>query len=351
MATDCNPKDSMKSTWFDQDKSEWTIAHKILARRVSQWPKQDEIPVHAKTDPIPYLGQITQLLWILKWAAMPMLVHQAMIWVTGWQSLPMYLAFPVYAAGLMTLISQETRVCSALGRRYGYLDGDVHARDGVPDVAVKRVVGIMLKGMSGRITLMLLCAYRSAETPLSVVSSPQWWASLAVGMALYGLTVDFWFYCYHRAVHVVPALWRVHRTHHLTKHPNPLLSGYADDEQELIEIFGVPGLAYLSLRFAGIHLDFYHWWLCHALIIYAEFMGHSGLRIIMSPPSLINWLLVYFDAALTIEDHDLHHRKGWRRSFNYGKQTRVWDRLFGTCFERYEADNIDYKNQIYLPLF
>lgn len=39
-----------------------------------------------------------------------------------------------------------------------------------------------------------------------------------------------------------------------------------------------------------------------------------------------------FDMELVIEDHDLHYRNGWRRSHNYGKQTRLWDRLFGTTF-------------------
>jgi sterol desaturase/sphingolipid hydroxylase (fatty acid hydroxylase superfamily) len=55
---------------------------------------------------------------------------------------------------------------------------------------------------------------------------------------------------------------------------------------------------------------------------------------------------------LCVEDHDLHHRQGWRKSHNYGKQTRVWDRLFGTCGTRIESvpDNVDYVNQAYMPI-
>jgi hypothetical protein len=34
-------------------------------------------------------------------------------------------------------------------------------------------------------------------------------------------------------------LWKYHRTHHLTKHPNPLLTLYADTEQEFFDILGV----------------------------------------------------------------------------------------------------------------
>jgi sterol desaturase/sphingolipid hydroxylase (fatty acid hydroxylase superfamily) len=56
---------------------------------------------------------------------------------------------------------------------------------------------------------------------------------------------------------------------------------------------------------------------------------------------------------LCIEDHDLHHRKGWKNSANYGKQTRLWDKLFGTCAERIELtpENIDYNYQLKLAIF
>lgn len=82
-------------------------------------------------------------------------------------------------------------------------------------------------------------------------------------------------------------------------------------------------------------------------------MGHSGLRIHSLTPSPITWLLQLCDAELAIEDHDLHHRKGWRKSFNYGKQTRVWDRLFNTSIERLEAKepNVDYGTVVRMPLF
>jgi sterol desaturase/sphingolipid hydroxylase (fatty acid hydroxylase superfamily) len=70
-------------------------------------------------------------------------------------------------------------------------------------------------------------------------------------------------------------------------------------------------------------------------------------------PSPITWLLQLCDAELAVEDHDLHHRRGWKKSFNYGKQTRVWDRLFGSCLDRLEAkpDNIDYGTVVWMPIF
>lgn len=42
---------------------------------------------------------------------------------------------------------------------------------------------------------------------------------------------------------------------------------------------------------------------------------------------------------LCLEDHDLHHRQGWKKSGNYGKQTRMWDVIFGTCKPRIESQD------------
>ena len=56
--------------------------------------------------------------------------------------------------------------------------------------------------------------------------------------------------------------------------------------------------------------------------------------------------------GLVSEDHDLHHRKGYRKAHNYGKQTRLWDRIFGTCHERIESreENVDYDTRVVVPI-
>jgi len=116
---------------------------------------------------------------------------------------------------------------------------------------------------------------------------------------------------------------------------------------------GVPLLAYFSLRFMGLPMGFYEWWICHEYVVFTEVLGHSGLRIHATPPSTMSWLLQMVDAEIVIEDHDLHYRKRWRKSRNYGKQTRLWDRIFGTCHDRIESvkGNVDYGNTVTLPLF
>ena len=89
---------------------------------------------------------------------------------------------------------------------------------------------------------------------------------------------------------------------------------------------------------------------CQQYVTFSELAGHTGLHFVA--PSPVRFALQYFDAELVIDDHDLHHRKGWKKSHNYGKQTRLWDRVFGTCADRIESvpENVDYKNTAYLPL-
>lgn len=55
----------------------------------------------------------------------------------------------------------------------------------------------------------------------------------------------------------------------------------------------------------------------------------------MSPP--YTPLLDFLDVGITIEGHDLHHRV--TRS-NFGKQTLLWDKLFGTHLESLETRSV-----------
>lgn len=72
-----------------------------------------------------------------------------------------------------------------------------------------------------------------------------------------------------------------------------------------------------------------------------------------TPPSSVSPLLWATGCELIGEDHDLHHRFGYKTSGNYGKQTRLWDRIFGTCKDRVESplSNVDFEDRVKLPLF
>lgn len=154
---------------------------------------------------------------------------------------------------------------------------------------------------------------------------------------------DFFFYTYHRLCHEVDFLWAYHQTHHLTKHPSPALTALADEEQEFLEIFLCPLLAMLVTKAVFNSFTFHEWLYTIITINFTEILGHSGLRIHTEGPAAGPFLRL-IGCELTGEDHDLHHRRGWRKSSNYGKQTRLFDVLFGTTRPREEGtpENIDW---------
>lgn len=154
-------------------------------------------------------------------------------------------------------------------------------------------------------------------------------------------------------MHQSETLWKFHRTHHLVKHPTVLLSLFADAEQEFGDVFAIPFLAFVTMRLMGLPMGFYEWWVCNQYVTSTELVGHSGLRLHLSTPSPISWLLKLMDCELVVEDHDLHHRHGWKKSYNYGKQTRLWDRVFGTAGQRIESksENVDYDNPAHWPMY
>lgn len=347
-------KDSMKSTWRTGDRSKWDIYQKIIDYTNGYPTYLDKpIPKHAKTDKVPHLGQLSQHAWILFYGVIPLALHQAFVSLTGWNiSKHATVHFYVFLYNLVLI--REVHILRRLGHKHGFLDGDAHDRDGIPDNnGAGKIIWALYKTVGARILMMVLFTYTPQEAPLDIITNWKWLATLPFKTGLYAIILDFWFYTYHRSVHEVPGLWRFHRTHHLTKHPNPLLSAYADGEQEFIEMVAVPFLTYSVFWAAGYPLGFYDWWICHQYIMYTEVWGHSGIRVHLEVPSTLNWLLRALNMELCVEDHDLHHRYGYRKSQNYGKQSRVWDTLFGTCGQRIETadSNVDYVNQAYMPIF
>ncbi|GJN67744.1 fatty acid hydroxylase superfamily protein [Purpureocillium lilacinum] len=353
MGTQPNPKDSMKSTWRRGDRKEWTHHHWLIELLNAYHVDLDKpVPVHAKSDKIPFLPQWPQHIWVIVFSLIPLLLHQAWLSYTGYNAMGRVGVFMLYFMAFNATVVHEVHVLRRLGHKHGFLDGDVHERDGVPDVGVSKVALSLIKTTGSRIAMAIYLSYDPSQPPMAVLTSWKWWMWLQLETGLYAVVLDFWFYWYHRAMHDSGHLWKFHRTHHLTKHPNPLLSAYGDHEQEFFDMVGVPFMTYITLRAMGLPLGFYEWWVCHQYIAYTEVWGHSGIRVHLSPPSTLNWLLSMFDAEIVIEDHDLHHRKGWRKSHNYGKQTRLWDRIFGTCCDRIESTNanIDYVNEATIPL-
>ena len=343
-----NSKDSIKSTWRRQNRSEWTIYHwfyELLGIHPTHLDKH--IPVHQKTDKVPHMHERSLHRWVLLHAFVPILLQHLYVTWTG-RNFTALQAFFFYSTAFKLIAIHELHILRRTGHETGFLDGDAHERDGVPDVGVKKVVYSLISTSTFRPIATVFLSYRYSQAPADMN-----WLWLPLEAGLYGIILDFWFYWYHRLMHEIGSLWQYHRTHHLTKHPNPLLTLYADTEQEFFDILGTPLLTYFSMKAMGMPMGFYEWWICHQYVVFAEVAGHSGLRIHTSPPNTLSPLLRWFNCELIIEDHDLHHRKGWKSSGNYGKQTRLWDVVFGTCKDRIECqdDNIDWENTISMPIF
>jgi sterol desaturase/sphingolipid hydroxylase (fatty acid hydroxylase superfamily) len=342
-----NPKDSMKSTWRT-DKSQWGFSHRVInSLRLNPTNLGEKVAVHSKADKIPFIPNWQLQRFVIVYAFIPIALHQLYVTCTG-RNLNAIAVGIFYNIALKFMAVKEIHILRRIGHQYGFLDGDKHERDQVPDHSVRKVLWSLIGTADIRSIFSVMLSYRTSQTPSSIN-----WLVLPLEIGLYAIVLDFWFYWYHRLMHQVDSLWKYHRTHHLTKHPNPLLSLYADTEQDFFDIAGIPLLAYFTMRLVGFPMGFYEWWICQYFIIFTEVFGHSGVRVYSTPPSPLDWALKLCNAELVVEDHDLHHRMGWKKSFNYGKQTRIWDRLFGSCTDRIESlpDNVDYENSIPFPLF
>lgn len=342
-----NPKDSMKSTWRSWDRSLWNSNHWLIeALNVHHWDLDKAIPVHEKTDKVPHAKEWQYHRFVIIHAAIPLLLHQLYINLVG-ANAPAILVYFFYSIALQAIAIHQVHVLRRLGHQYGFFDGDKRPRDGVPDVGIGMTVESFLTVVLTRPLMYVAFAFEANKAPSSIP-----WLWLVVETGVYQVVLDGWYYLFHRSAHESARLWQFHRTHHLTKHPNPLLTAYADHVQEFFDSVGVPALTYGTMKLLGFPMGFYEWWVCQLYIVFTEILGHSGLRIEVTAVNPWTWLWRLLGTELMLEDHDLHHRKGWKSSYNYGKQTRVWDRLFGTCYTRLEGhkDNIDYENPAGLPL-
>lgn len=343
--TDVPTNNPMKSTWRTQDKSKWTWTNRaIYSMDPGRDTAQEEYPVHEKTDPVPYLTQWSTCTSVFLQASWPIAIHYLYVLIVGRNPWTVFV-YLFYAISLQATAQKWMTIMHQMGLDHGFLDGDKHPRDQVPDSGVGKVFGSMMRGLTCRPLMAMLVAYRNNVTPTISWLFP-------VHLVLYSIVLDFFFYTYHRACHEVEWLWRYHRTHHLTKHPNPMLVIYSDDEQELIEIVLIPLITWTAMKLMGLPMNFYEWWICNAFVTFTELWGHSGLRIHFVAAGPASLILQFFGCELVTEDHDLHHRKGWRKAANYGKQTRLWDRIFGTTTDRIEMvhANVDWNRPVQMPL-
>ncbi|KAK4095334.1 hypothetical protein Purlil1_130 [Purpureocillium lilacinum] len=340
-------RDKQLRSRSSQHRQGWTIYHWFLyILDILPTDPSVDAPTRQKYEKVPRLSDWSMHRWVMSHAIIPIVLQQLYIVCTD-RNFTTLQALLFYNAAYAAIAIHGLHTIRRLGHRVDFLDS--HApRDGIPEARIKRLVFSLILTSTLRPTVTVLLTYRTNET-LTLAS----WIWLPVEVGLYGIILDFWFYWYHRLMHEAPRLWKYHRIHHSAHHPNSLLSQYADTEQIFLDLLGVPVLTHVSMKALGLPWGFHQWWICHIYVLFAEWGGHSGLRLYASPPSTFTPVLRWLKCETTIEDHDLHHRRGRRRNGNYGKQTRLWDVVFGTCVARIECrdDNIDWDRVVDLPVF
>lgn len=142
-----------------------------------------------------------------------------------------------------------------------------------------------------------------------------WPAAVLVSVIALDLTV----YLQHRLFHAVPALWRLHRVHHVDPdfdvttgvrfHPLEILISLAI-KLAIIALLGAPAVAVLIFEL-----------LLNAISMF----NHGNIRLPRPLDRVLRYLVV------TPDMHRVHHSV-WRQETdaNFGFNLPWWDRLFGT---------------------
>ncbi|KAJ5547241.1 hypothetical protein N7494_004826 [Penicillium frequentans] len=162
-----NPKDSMTSTWRFWDRSRWSFAHWLIEiLNVHHVDIDREVPVHQKTDKVPYVPELQSHRWILAHAAIPLILHELYISYVGRPS--MLLVFIFHSLAMKLTAVHEIHVLRHIGQKTGFFDGDKHARDGVPEVGVGKTAQTLISVIAFRPMYTVLLAYRANEAPSSI---------------------------------------------------------------------------------------------------------------------------------------------------------------------------------------
>lgn len=138
------------------------------------------------------------------------------------------------------------------------------------------------------------------------------WVIWGIGL----LTVDFMYYWWHRASHVVNVFWAVHAVHHQSEDFN-LAVALRQPAFEPISWF----FFYIPLALIGVPVEVFLG--AYALDLLYQFFIHTEL--VDKLPRPLEWLLN------TPSHHRVHH--GVQDQYldkNYGGILVIWDRLFNT---------------------
>jgi sterol desaturase/sphingolipid hydroxylase (fatty acid hydroxylase superfamily) len=169
----------------------------------------------------------------------------------------------------------------------------------------------------------------------ATVAVSEWSSSKAVGLlhllalpqplhqVVAFLVLDVWTYCWHRANHRVPLLWRFHRMHH----SDPCMDVSTATRFHIGEIAISSAVRLPVILAAGIPLGVIV--LYDSTLLLATQFHHANLGL----PATLDRLLRY--AVVSPNMHKVHHsRERLETDSNYSSVLSLWDRLFGTYLQR-----------------
>ncbi|CAF1180266.1 unnamed protein product [Adineta steineri] len=318
------------STWVTKPNKERTIFESLATIDLADKKNYTVQPKNPNPPPVHSIW--LERFWFFYTVSPPLFIHALWYYIVPennyfhtWHPL---FAFLFYSVAFLIIITRIADHCHYYMKYYGTFDEHNRPRDYVPDKLVTRLVMSVLIYILARTGGGLLLGGYDRNSPPSLGHTISWFFPIKIGVWL--IVLDFFFYSYHRMTHTIPFLWKTHSLHHCSKHPTVLQSILAGDIQELIEIFLIP----IATSFV-LPLTVHEFWIAQCVLIYMEAGGHSGIRAYW-PHIILYEVLQPFGMEICIEDHDLHHRYG-KSGMNYGKQTRVFDRIFGTISERIEC--------------
>ncbi|KAM0746238.1 hypothetical protein T439DRAFT_319235 [Meredithblackwellia eburnea MCA 4105] len=310
-------------------RSSHTFTQRIVSIGIMHPEYHDLKPKELDRGEIPVHGTLGEHWWILRGALVAPVLQQLSYWAFPNYKWPIALAYPVYLVCFTGFAISCLKHFDYWAKVYGTYDEKKIGRDRIPDQSIGQLARGFLAFVIFRTLGEFYLKWDKLETPFQAF---RW--STPVRYFVWLVVMDYFFYIYHRSCHEIPYLWSIHQKHHQTKHPNPVLSILADGYQEVIEIALVPLAATLI-----VPMRFHELYLLICYTAYVEIFGHTGIRAKWHLP-ITGPILSLVGCELIVEDHDLHHRYG-KGGKNYGKQTRVWDVLFGTTAERIEMRGLE----------
>ncbi|GAA5828276.1 hypothetical protein JCM3770_005999, partial [Rhodotorula araucariae] len=244
------------STYYLKPRAEMTLAEKICDLATCPTSMHELKPESLDRGPIPRQPALQENVYIVSRALVPLAIQQASYWLFPNHKWPSYVAYPFYVAALMGFALRWVARLNDKCVELGTFDEKNIGRDRTPDKSVKHLATGITLYMVVR-TALPFYHYTASISPLFDFT----W-TYPLRLAAWQVTLDYFFYVYHRASHEVDALWFIHRHHHTTKHPTAILAILAEEYQECLEVFLIPLTATLL-----VPMTFSEMWmtLCYTL--------------------------------------------------------------------------------------